>query len=234
MCGLGLGLCSNLTSHKLSSVGNPTKNTSTRFPRTLRLYNSRGGGVSLTFSFSANFGSRNGSYPYAMMRCWSHARHEFCIPNHITRLRDVSAWLGHHGNLRHTCRWTCWWCHLNSKLRSTNGLKKSFFLSFFLGFRRPNLITGPSGWRAPDSPLKIQEPVPDWRTGALANLCQTQTDPQQVGKTDRNVGGLACILGLTNSHNQSPRLQPVPWKMRLEMVKEMQIETLNGLEILVN
>ena len=24
------------------------------------------------------------------------------------------------------------------------------FLSFFLGFRRPNLITGLSGWRAPD------------------------------------------------------------------------------------
>ena len=25
-----------------------------------------------------------------------------------------------------------------------------------------------------------------------------------VGKTDHNVGGLACILGLTKSHNQSP------------------------------
>jgi len=24
------------------------------------------------------------------------------------------------------------------------------FLSFFLGFRRPNLITGLSGWRTPD------------------------------------------------------------------------------------
>ena len=29
-------------------------------------------------------------------------------------------------------------------------------------------------------------------------------------------------------------LQPVPWKMRLEMVKEMQMEILNGKEILVN
>ena len=29
-------------------------------------------------------------------------------------------------------------------------------------------------------------------------------------------------------------VQPVPWKMRLEMVKEMQIEILNGGEILVN
>jgi len=29
-------------------------------------------------------------------------------------------------------------------------------------------------------------------------------------------------------------VQPVPWKMRLEMVKEIQIEILNGGEILVN
>jgi len=29
-------------------------------------------------------------------------------------------------------------------------------------------------------------------------------------------------------------VQPVPWKMRLEMVKEMQIEILNDGEILVN
>jgi len=29
-------------------------------------------------------------------------------------------------------------------------------------------------------------------------------------------------------------VQPVPWKMRLEMVKKMQIEILNGEEILVN
>jgi len=30
------------------------------------------------------------------------------------------------------------------------GREETFFLSFFLGFRRPNLITGPSGWRTPD------------------------------------------------------------------------------------
>jgi len=30
------------------------------------------------------------------------------------------------------------------------------------------------------------------------------------------------------------RLQPVPWKMRLEIVKEMQIKIMNGGEILVN
>jgi len=28
--------------------------------------------------------------------------------------------------------------------------------------------------------------------------------PNLVGKIDLNVGGLACILGLTNPHNQSP------------------------------
>ena len=37
----------------------------------------------------------------------------------------------------------------------------------------------------------------------MPSLWQTQSDPQQVGKTDHDVGGLACILGLTNSHNQS-------------------------------
>jgi len=29
-------------------------------------------------------------------------------------------------------------------------------------------------------------------------------------------------------------VQPVPWNMRLEMVKQMQIEILNGGQILVN
>jgi len=28
-------------------------------------------------------------------------------------------------------------------------------------------------------------------------------DPLRVGKTNHNVGGLACILGLTNPYNQS-------------------------------
>jgi len=80
----------------------------------------------------------------------------------------------------------------------------SFPLSFFLGCRRPNLITGLSGWQAQNQLLRTQEPVPDWRTRALPSSWQTQADPQLVGKTDHNVGGLACILRLTNSHNQSP------------------------------
>jgi len=45
----------------------------------------------------------------------------------------------------------------------TQALYKShplpLFLSFFLGFRRPNLITGLRGWQAPDYPLRTQEPV---------------------------------------------------------------------------
>jgi len=45
-----------------------------------------------------------------------------------------------------------------------------YTFSFFLGFRRPNLITGLSGWRTPDLPLRTQEPVPDRKTGALPNL----------------------------------------------------------------
>jgi len=40
--------------------------------------------------------------------------------------------------------------------------------------------------------------------GGRNSLWQTQSDPLRVGKTDHNVGGLACILGLTNPHNQSP------------------------------
>jgi len=44
------------------------------------------------------------------------------------------------------------------------------FLSFFFGFRRPNLITGLSGGQAPDLPLWTQEPVPDRRTAAIPSL----------------------------------------------------------------
>jgi len=42
--------------------------------------------------------------------------------------------------------------------------------------------------------------------GAFLFLEQTLRKPCQVGKTVHNVGGLACILGLTNSHNLSPEL----------------------------
>ena len=76
------------------------------------------------------------------------------------------------------------------------------FVCFFLSFRRPKPITGLSGWPAPDQPLRTQELVPYRRTGALPSLWQTQSDPLLVGKTDHNVGRLACIFGLTNPHNQ--------------------------------
>jgi len=32
----------------------------------------------------------------------------------------------------------------------SSGMTNPFFLSFFLGFRRPNLVNGLSGWRTPD------------------------------------------------------------------------------------
>jgi len=80
-----------------------------------------------------------------------------------------------------------------------------FFLSFFLWFGRPKPITGLSGWWGPVSPLRTQETVPDRRTGGLPLFrADPRRVPRQVGKTVHNVGGLACILGLTNSHNQSP------------------------------
>ena len=55
----------------------------------------------------------------------------------------------------------------SSQMQTT---RVSLFLSFLLGFRRPNLITGLSGWRTPDWPLRTQEPVPDRRTGALPSF----------------------------------------------------------------
>ena len=60
------------------------------------------------------------------------------------------------------------WLYLVLQLVRHHGETALFksFLSFFLGFRRPNLITGLSGWRAPDWPLRTQETVSDRRTGA--------------------------------------------------------------------
>jgi len=48
--------------------------------------------------------------------------------------------------------------------------ENAYFASFFLGFRRPNLITGLRSRRTPDYPLRSLEPVPDRRTGALPSL----------------------------------------------------------------
>jgi len=103
--------------------------------------------------------------------------------------------------------------HNSKKGRSSGGGSPSkgfifgeicFFLSFFFGFQRHNLITGLSGLQAPNHPLRTQEPIPDRRTGALISLWQTQSNPRLVGKIDHNFGELACILGLTNFHNQRP------------------------------
>jgi len=78
---------------------------------------------------------------------------------------------------------------------------QSLVFSFFRGFRRPNLITGLSGWRTPNQPLRTQEPVPDRRPEYDLVYGRPNQIPNLVGKTDHNVGGLACILRLTNPHN---------------------------------
>jgi len=66
------------------------------------------------------------------------------------------------------------------------------FLSYLVGSRRPNLITGLIGWLS--------------RTGGRGHLGYGRSNqiPNLVGKTDHNVGGLVYILGLTNPHNLSP------------------------------
>jgi len=75
--------------------------------------------------------------------------------------------------------WQREWPSLVSKIRPrlmfsffswVSKTQPNHFLSFFLGFRRPNLITGLSEWRTPDQPLRTQEPVPDRRIGALPSL----------------------------------------------------------------
>ena len=76
-----------------------------------------------------------------------------------------------------------------------------FFLSFFLGFRRPNLITAVSDWRFSHlGPKNLS------RTGGPEHYLvygRPKQIPNLVGKTDHNVGELACILRLTYSHNQT-------------------------------
>ena len=78
-----------------------------------------------------------------------------------------------------------------------------FFFPFFLSLFSK---TQPHHWtkRMASTQLSHLGPKNLSRTGGLPSLWQTQSDPLPVGKTDHTVGGLACILGLTNPHNQSP------------------------------
>ena len=73
---------------------------------------------------------------------------------------------------------------------------ESLFFSFFLGFRKPNLITGLSGGEHPISHLG---PKNLSQTGGPEHYLvygRPNQIPNLVGKTDHNVGGLqlACIL----------------------------------------
>ena len=53
------------------------------------------------------------------------------------------------------------------------------FCFFFLGFRRPNLISGLGGWRVLYQPLRTQEPVPDRRTRASLNYGRPNQIPYE-------------------------------------------------------
>jgi len=96
----------------------------------------------------------------------------------------------------------------NANRRQAAGcrLPGDLFLSFFSCVSK----TQPNHWtKRMASPRKVrQDPRtyfgPEDRSLALPSLWQIKSDPRQVGKTDHNVGELACIRRLTNSHNQSP------------------------------
>ena len=59
------------------------------------------------------------------------------------------------------------------------------------------------------------------------NLCETWKIQQMIDLKSSTFERLYI-------QQKSPNFKPVPWKMRLEMVKEMQIEIVNGVKILVN
>jgi len=74
----------------------------------------------------------------------------------------------------------------------------TFFLSV-LGFEDPlNLITGLSGWRTPDQPLRTHEPVPDRRT-----------ERKKEGKTGA-LPSLWCCFALSYYVASSPVQQQLP------------------------
>jgi len=88
------------------------------------------------------------------------------------------------------------------------------FLSFFLGFRRPNLIAGLRGWRTPDYPLRTQEPVPDRGPEHYLVYCRPNHIPNLLGKTSGNsFREIAGLFGMTpRGHVQT--LTPRTWQRR--------------------
>jgi len=78
----------------------------------------------------------------------------------------------------------------------------SFFLSFF-GSEDPSQFLGEADGEHPINHLGPKKLLRTRGQGASLFLEQTMRVPRQVGKTGHNIGGLACILWLTNSHNQS-------------------------------
>jgi len=79
-----------------------------------------------------------------------------------------------------------------------------FFLSFF-GLEDPSQSLDQADGEKPFSHLGPKKLPRTRGQGAFLFLEQTLGEsPNLVGITVHNVGGLECILGLTNSHNQSP------------------------------
>jgi len=87
-------------------------------------------------------------------------------------------------------------------------LKLSFFLSW-VSKTQPNQWTKCFFFVIVDGEHKISHLGPKnlSRTGGLEHYLvygRPNQIPNLVGKTNHNLVGLACVLGLTNSHNQSP------------------------------
>jgi len=127
-------------------------------------------------SAQRQFPPRLTSLSYPSASSWTTMYHTNVSPPHwsvhIQARPDRPIWLGYNGSKsglgyigissHETYPRPLWGrCHLFRFFGS--------FLSFFLFWvskTQPNHWPWPSGWRAPDSPLRTQEPVPDQRTGA--------------------------------------------------------------------
>ena len=96
----------------------------------------------------------------------------------------------------------CWWTCNQPKAGSRQVIIHSLE-TFFLSWVSK---TQPNHWtkRMANNPISHLGPKNLSRTGGPEHYLvygRPNQIPNLVGKTDHNVGGLACILGLTNPHN---------------------------------
>jgi len=100
--------------------------------------------VSVIFISSFTWKLQSGEYFDYRVETTIKQRRQFLPFQRCTCCDNTSVYLGATG-------WTSWFVNLfcvNSTRK--NSFIKSQYVSFFLGFQRPNLITGQSWWRAPD------------------------------------------------------------------------------------